>query len=74
MSMWFSHNGISVPARETPINPDAKVDGFPSSIHRYHTSRDFNARPSQSRTEAEDRRLWLSCASALFLNSGSEKE
>ncbi len=26
------------------MNPDIKVDGFPSSIHRYNTSRDFNAR------------------------------
>jgi len=35
------------------MNPDIKVDGFPSSIHRYNTSRDFNARLAQSRTEAE---------------------
>src|SRR5258708_14273816 len=55
------------------MKPDTKVDRFPTSIHRYNTSRAFQC-TAPVQNGGRDRRLWLSCASACFLTAGPKKD
>jgi len=72
MSMWFSHNGISVPRAETQLTPTPR--SMASQVLSTATTRAaISMHGSQSRTEAETAAFGYR-ARALVFNSGSEKE
>ena len=73
MSMRFRIRVFSAPARKPQMSPDTKVDGFPSSIHRYkNISRAFQCATRKPEQMPRPPPLAI-LRERLFLNSGPER-
>ena len=71
--MRFCIRVFSAPARKPQMSPDTKVDGFPSSIHRYkNISRAFQCATRKPEQMPRPPPLAI-LRERLFLNSGPER-